>query len=210
MRTLHLTTAFRHLPLTGLAVSALVAAGGQAAAQQADRGTPTRLETLEVQAESDDILVQDGYVARSGRIGTKMDTPIVDVPQSISTITEKQFEDQKPRSLNEALDYTASANVGAYGFDPRFDAFTIRGFPLTYNGIFRDGLRQYASPTGLFFTEIYGLEGISMASEARPAAIVLDLLMPGLNGFEVIDRLSANENLADVPLMSAARAAGRR
>lgn len=46
-----------------------------------------------------------------------------------------------------------------------------------------------------------GLEGISMASEARPAAIVLDLLMPGLNGFEVIDRLSANENLADVPLI---------
>jgi signal transduction histidine kinase/CheY-like chemotaxis protein len=46
-----------------------------------------------------------------------------------------------------------------------------------------------------------GLEGISMASEARPAAIVLDLLMPGLNGFEVIDRLSANKSLADVPLI---------
>ncbi len=46
-----------------------------------------------------------------------------------------------------------------------------------------------------------GLQGISMASEARPAAIVLDLLMPGLNGFEVIERLSASENLADIPLI---------
>lgn len=163
MPTLHLSTALRHLPLTtGLAVSTLFAATVHVKAQDAGSGTATRLETLEVQAESDDILVQDGYVAKSGRIGTKMDTPLVDVPQSISTVTEKQLEDQKPRSLNEALDYTASANVNAYGFDPRFDAFTIRGFPITYNGVFRDGLRQYASPTGLFFTEIYGLEGISV------------------------------------------------
>ena len=40
-----------------------------------------------------------------------------------------------------------------------------------------------------------------MASEARPAAIVLDLLMPGLNGFEVIERLSANKDLAGIPLI---------
>lgn len=46
-----------------------------------------------------------------------------------------------------------------------------------------------------------GAQGITMASEARPAAIVLDLLMPGLNGFEVIDRLSANEDLATIPLI---------
>ncbi len=48
---------------------------------------------------------------------------------------------------------------------------------------------------------IDGLQGISMASEARPAAIVLDLLMPGLNGFEVIERLSANKDLAGIPLI---------
>jgi signal transduction histidine kinase/CheY-like chemotaxis protein len=46
-----------------------------------------------------------------------------------------------------------------------------------------------------------GAQGITMASEARPAAIVLDLLMPGLNGFEVIDRLSANKDLANIPLI---------
>jgi len=46
-----------------------------------------------------------------------------------------------------------------------------------------------------------GLQGIEMASSSRPAAIVLDLAMPGLDGFGVIERLSASRDLADVPLI---------
>ncbi|MDQ8757623.1 response regulator [Sphingosinicella sp. LHD-64] len=46
-----------------------------------------------------------------------------------------------------------------------------------------------------------GLQGIEMASDVRPAAIVLDLAMPGLDGFGVIERLAANETLVDVPLI---------
>jgi iron complex outermembrane recepter protein len=122
----------------------------------------TLLERLEVEAASNDILVQDGYVAESGRVGSKIDTPLDLVPQAISTVTVKQLEDQKPRTLLEALNYTPGVRTGAYGFDPRFDAFFIRGFEATYGGIFRDGLRQYNSPTGLFRQEIYGLEGINI------------------------------------------------
>ncbi|WP_295805809.1 TonB-dependent siderophore receptor [uncultured Nitratireductor sp.] len=122
----------------------------------------TLLERLEVEAASDDILVQDGYVAESGRIGSKIDTPLIEVPQLISTVTEKQLDDQNPRSLQEAIGYVPGVRVGAYGFDPRFDALFIRGFEATYSGIFRDGLRQFNSPTGLFRQEPYGLEGITV------------------------------------------------
>jgi iron complex outermembrane recepter protein len=122
----------------------------------------TVLERLEVEAESDDILVQDGYVAKSGRIGTKTDTPLVEVPQAISAVTERQLDEQNPRTLNESLGYVPGVSVDNYGFDPRFEAFFIRGFPATYNGIFRDGLRQFSSPTGFFRTEPYGLEGITI------------------------------------------------
>ncbi len=119
---------------------ALLAAGvpAVAAAQEA----PTNLERIQVQSESDDILVQDGYVAKQDRIGTKVDTPIVEIPQAISVVTQDQIEDQKPRTLNETLSYTASANPNGFGFDSRYDAFTLRGFPAYYNGIFRDGLRH--------------------------------------------------------------------
>ena len=62
-----------------LATIAFVAPG-QLLAQD---GTPTVLEQIEVESESDDILVQDGYVAKSDRIGTKTDTPLAEIPQAI-------------------------------------------------------------------------------------------------------------------------------
>lgn len=46
-----------------------------------------------------------------------------------------------------------------------------------------------------------GLEGVEMAMEARPAAIVLDLTMPRLDGFGFIERLSTEGKLKDIPLI---------
>jgi signal transduction histidine kinase/CheY-like chemotaxis protein len=46
-----------------------------------------------------------------------------------------------------------------------------------------------------------GMQGLAMASTIRPAAIVLDLAMPGLDGFGVIERLGTTKELADVPLI---------
>ena len=46
-----------------------------------------------------------------------------------------------------------------------------------------------------------GLDALKMASDAPPAAIVLDIVMPGLDGFAVIDRLSADNALAKIPVI---------
>ena len=138
---------------------------------------PTQLERLEIESESDDILVQDGYVAKEDRIGTKVDTPIVEIPQSISVVTQDQIEDQKPRTLNETLSYTSSANPNGFGFDSRYDAFTLRGFPAYYNGIFRDGLRQYNGPSAWFKTEPYGIEGLTVLK--GPASSLYGVSGPG-------------------------------
>ncbi len=137
----------------------------------------TMLDRLVVEAESDDILVQDGYVAHQDRIGTKVDTPIAEIPQAISVITQDQIEDQRPRTLNEALTYTASANPNSFGFDSRYDAFSLRGFPAYYNGIFRDGLRQYNGPSAWFKTEPYGIEGLTVLK--GPASSLYGVSGPG-------------------------------
>lgn len=120
------------------------------------------LEAITVQAQSNQGLVQDGYVPISGRIGAKSETPIVDIPQSISIVTQKQLEDLNPQSVEEAVSYVPGVQTGGYGFEPRYDAFFVRGFNITYNGMYRDGLRQFAAPSGQFRTEAYGLEAIEV------------------------------------------------
>lgn len=136
-----------------------------------------QLDQIRVEAESDDVLVQDGYVAQRDTIGTKVSTPIVQIPQAISVVTQDQIEDQRPRTLNESLGYTASANPNGFGFDSRYDAFTLRGFPAYYNGIFRDSLRQYNGPSAWFRTEPYGIEGLTILK--GPASSLYGVSGPG-------------------------------
>jgi len=46
-----------------------------------------------------------------------------------------------------------------------------------------------------------GLSGIEMLKTVRPDLIVLDLMMPNIDGFGVLDRLKADEELRDVPVV---------
>lgn len=108
------------------------------------------------------VVANDGFVAKTTRTATKTETPVAETPQTINTVTQKQLEERRPQSLTEALGYTPGVRTGGYGFDPRFDSFTIRGVDITYTGVFRDGLRDFNSPSGLFRLEPYGVESISI------------------------------------------------
>ncbi len=104
----------------------------------------------------------EGYVTQTTRSATKTDTPLLRVPQSVSVVTEEQLEDRNPQTLQETVGYTPGVRISAYGLDPRFDAFFIRGLPATYTGIFRDGLREFNNGFSTFDIEPYGLEGLSI------------------------------------------------
>ena len=142
--------------LTGLTIASLIA---PAPAQEAD-GT-TVLEDIIVNG-SGGAIQADGYVGKSSATGAKTDTPFIETPQSISSVTEQQLKDRNPQSLLDTVAYTPGTRVGAYGFDPRFDSFSVRGFDVTYTGVFRDNLRQPGAGSSLFKTEPYGLEGVSI------------------------------------------------
>ena len=131
-----------------------------ASAQEA--GSATELETLTVTGGSGGVITGDGYVGTGSATGAKIDTPFLQTPQSISSVTEQQLKDRNPQTLLETFAYTPGARVGASGFDPRFDAFTVRGFDVTYTGVFRDNLRQPGASSSLFKNEPYGLEGVSI------------------------------------------------
>ena len=47
-----------------------------------------------------------------------------------------------------------------------------------------------------------GDDGITMAREERPDLIICDLVMPGIDGFEVAQRLRASRTLRQIPLVA--------
>ena len=46
-----------------------------------------------------------------------------------------------------------------------------------------------------------GDEGVSTALQERPDLVILDLLMPGTDGFEVVERLRADARTAEIPIV---------
>jgi iron complex outermembrane receptor protein len=153
-----------NIRLALLTSSALFILPAAALAQAGDQ-RQIQLDTIVVEGQGGGekgVFTADGYVAKSSRSAAKTDTPLLETPMSISTVTQTQIEQRKPQNLLEALSYTPGARVGTYGFDPRYDAFTIRGIDVTHNAVFRDGLRQIGSPNGLMRLEPYGVEGIAV------------------------------------------------
>ncbi|WP_120994794.1 TonB-dependent siderophore receptor [Stutzerimonas urumqiensis] len=116
----------------------------------------------------------DGYVARRTAAGTKTDTPILEVPRSISIITREQLDDRSTPSLNDALRYTAGVMSSGYGSDTRADWLRIRGFVPTQ---FLDGLPL---PIGSFANpkiEPWNLQRIAVLR--GPASSVYGQTPPG-------------------------------
>lgn len=66
--------------------------------------------------------------ARQSATGTKTDTPIQKVPQSISVVTAEEIALHQPKSVKEALSYTPGVAVGTRGASNTYDYLIIRGF----------------------------------------------------------------------------------
>jgi len=46
-----------------------------------------------------------------------------------------------------------------------------------------------------------GVEGLEMMKEMKPDLILLDIVMPNKNGFEVMEEIQADETLKDIPII---------
>ena len=111
-------------------VVATAVAGMSAYAHAAE--TPKKEETITVTAAP---AAQESawgpaatIAARQSATGTKTDTPIQKVPQSISVVTAEEMALHQPRSVKEALSYTPGVAVGTRGASNTYDYLVIRGF----------------------------------------------------------------------------------
>ncbi|MEO6487189.1 MAG: TonB-dependent siderophore receptor [Thermoanaerobaculia bacterium] len=90
-----------------------------------------------------------GFSAASSTSATKMNAPLIEIPQSVSVITADQMNARNVQTVNEAIRYTGSVDVDTYGNESRFDWINIRGFDQSTYGLYRDNSRwQSGSVSG--------------------------------------------------------------
>ncbi|MGB5057367.1 MAG: response regulator, partial [Candidatus Promineifilaceae bacterium] len=46
-----------------------------------------------------------------------------------------------------------------------------------------------------------GLDGLALIKQKRPNLVILDLMMPGLDGFAIVDAMKKESYLQDVPII---------
>jgi signal transduction histidine kinase/DNA-binding response OmpR family regulator len=61
--------------------------------------------------------------------------------------------------------------------------------------------RQLSEPSFLVSEALDGREGLRKAREQKPALILLDLNMPGMIGFDVLERLKVEESTRNIPVV---------
>jgi len=150
------------LVLTGLPLLAAAFAVHAADASAADA---TTLDKVQVQAP----------IAKRSQTVTKTDTPLIEVPQSVSVITAEQMRERGIQGIEEAVWYTAGAQGGGYGQDTRSDWLLVRGFgPARY----MDGLTLTDGVwTGGTRIEPYGLERLDVLK--GPSSVAYGAMPPG-------------------------------
>src|SRR5262249_62221856 len=80
-----------------------------------------------------------GYYANSTSVATKSNTPLVDIPQSVSVITRDQIRDQNYQNLTDVTRYVPS--VAVHQGEGNRDELVIRGVDSSAN-FFVNGFRD--------------------------------------------------------------------
>lgn len=151
----------------------------------ASASDPTTLDALQVQ----------GTVIRRSQTVTKTDTPIIEVPQSVSVVGAEQFAERGLHGIDEAFWYLAGTQGAGYGQDTRSDWLLVRGFtPARY----MDGLAMTDGVwTGATRVEPYGLERMDVLK--GPSSVTYGAMPPG-GLVNLVSKRPTDEPLREVVL----------
>ena len=133
------------------------------AASNAEAKTPTpkkitQLPQVTVTTENTSAISDgavDGYKAGATRSSTRTDTRLLDVPQSISVVTQDQIRDQNVSSIGEAIRYVPG--IATHQGENNRDQVTIRGNSSNAD-FFIDGARDDAQ----YFRDLYNVDRVEV------------------------------------------------
>ncbi len=105
--------------------------------------------------ELEEVIVQGKYLSIDKLNSVKTPTPIIDVPQSLSILTDEQIEAQAFRNFGDVLRYTPGLSI-SQGEGHR-DAIIIRGIQTTAD-FFIDGVRDDVQ----YYRPLYNVEQVEV------------------------------------------------
>ncbi|AEF92114.1 TonB-dependent siderophore receptor [Delftia sp. Cs1-4] len=164
--------------LAGTGVTAHSTEQGTFTLRKAPAPQPSAGTTLStVNVTSQRMAAPGSYVGSGRSASTKLDTPLIETPRSISIVTQEQLQNQAPKSIEQALSYTAGVSTEVTGADLRMTGAIIRGFS-DGSSYYKDGLRQFSAGTyGSWNDEIDELDSIEVIK--GPASVLFGQGRPG-------------------------------
>lgn len=156
--------------------------------------------TVEAEALSSERLYPDeGYISRGATVGSRVETAIKDIPQSITVINNELLKDISTARINQLADYVAGVQPFASAATPYTNAFFFRGFgsasSTTYNG-FRDGgflsaqslinldrIEFMKGPASVIYGGSAGLSGLVNFVSKKPQATPFNEVTVGAGSF---------------------------
>lgn len=111
---------------------------------------------------------------------TKVETPFIETPQSVTTITRQQMDDHGISTVQRATDYTPGVYSNQVGASNRFDYLVLRGFSDgSLSNTFLDGLKVMgdANSHSTMRIDPWFLESIEVVR--GPASVLYGRASPG-------------------------------
>ncbi len=136
----------------------------------------------------------------------KADPALRDLPVVVVTVVDER---NVAMSLG-AVDYFLKpvnpaallARLGQYTFTTKVKQGRVRVLTIDDDPIARDLVTNALRPEGFdVVAAASGREGLDLALDEPPDLVICDLLMPDMDGYEVVDRLHANEATKDVTIL---------
>ncbi|MFK3890354.1 TonB-dependent siderophore receptor [Sphingomonas sp. NPDC079357] len=176
--------------LAGVALAALGALPARAAApEDTDRRT-----AQEIAADREREIVVEGR-RDEAFAGTKTETPLIEVPQPLTVITDDVYLAQGAINIADTVRYAAGVNSDAYGRDTRVDSFTIRGVDALQ---FRDGMRDIFSYYASIASDPYNFSRVEVVR--GPASVLFG--QGSIGGIiNLVSKMPLFTNSADVNLV---------
>ena len=136
----------------------------------------------------------------------KADPELRDVPVMVATVVDER---NVAMSLG-AVDYFLKpvrpdallARLATYTFTTKVKQRNVRVLVIDDEASARDLVANALRPEGFeVVTAASGTEGLAMAQERPPDLVICDLVMPDMDGYEVVDRLADSDMPKDVPIL---------